>query len=912
MAITSLRGVAAFLLPVFGLLAVLAGLGASASTAQAQLKSAKILVLPFEVNADPELAYLQESLPRLLSDKLVELGFATVPLEEMYTVLQEQKVDRLDLAIARDLALLTGAEYAVYGSFSQVGEAISLDVRVTDAFGLKPAKAVFVSKEGVISILPAVEELAGKIRLELLSKEKINDIEVQGTVILDEDVVLLRMRTQKGDIFDPAQLNKDLKAIYDLGYFEDVVMAVEDEPGGKKVIVVVEEKPRIGTVGVEGNKELDDDDVLEVMTTKSGAVLNPQLLSEDLVRIRELYRREGYYKAKVDYRLEGGQSGQARLSILVDEGPELYIESIEIRGAEQLKAKRIKGELALKEKGILSFLTHSGVLDEQMLDRDVASIESYYANRGFLDAKVGKPVVEYKDDGIYITFYVEEGPRYTVKSLSYRGDLIFDEGILNALVKTDELAEDGEYLDRSVVRADMQKLADFYGNYGYAFADAGLDLKKDTDANTVDLTFVLTKNQKVRIRRVLVEGNTKTRDNVVLREMRLTDGDVFSGAGLSRSSERLEKLDYFDEVDIETIPTAQDDLLDLKVRVKEKATGQLSAGAGYSSYSNIFLTAAIQERNLFGKGYMLGFSGSFSGKGTTYQLSFTNPHLNDSKVSLGTDLYILNQEFLEFDRDTVGGRVRVGYPVGEYTRAFVSYRLDKYDVSEVDQDAAQLIKDLEDRSWASVAGVAVERSSTNRRFLPTRGTKFGVSMEYGGGLLQGDDDFIKLIAEADWFKSLFWNVTFHWHGSIGRALKNFTDEEVPSYERFYLGGINSVRGYKGRHISPRDDATGDRIGGTKSFYSNFELSSPLHEDMGLYGVLFFDVGNAWDEDETYFGGESDAAASELTLGLFKSVGGGIRWLSPMGPLRLEYGFPLDDLAGTSSSGRFEFSMGTDF
>lgn len=898
------------LLPV--LLLLMAAVFGFLRPAQAQVQGSTILVLPFQVNAGPELDYLQGGLPRLLADKLVELGFKVVPMDDMLRMLEDQQVEFIDLTTARDMALLTNADYSVYGSFAQVGESISLDVRLTDAFGMKPAKALYVTKDGVINILPAVEELAQDIRLELLSQERVVDIEVQGNIILDQDVVLLRMATQPGDIFDPVQINRDLRAIYDLGYFEDVAVAVDDVQGGKKLIVVVEEKPRIGTIGVTGNDELDEDDVLEVMTTKSGTVLNPTILAEDLERIREEYRQEGFYKAKVDFRLEGGQTGQGRLTIVVDEGPKMYIRSIEIRGAEQVKAKKVKKELALKTKGIFSFFTNSGVLDEQMLERDTAAIEAFYGNQGFLDVKVGKPEVEFADDGIHIVFNVSEGPRYKVRELGFSGDLLFEEDVLKKLVKMDELAEDSEYLDRSVLRADMEKLADFYGNYGYAFADTGLNLEKHAEDQSVSLTYVLQKNQRVRVRKLLVEGNTKTRDNVILREMRLADGDLYSNKALARSGQRLENLDFFEEVDIETIPTVQDDLLDLKVRVKEKSTGMLSAGAGYSSYSNVFFTATVQERNLFGKGYFLGFKGTFSGRETEYQLSFTNPQVYDTLFGFGVDLYLKDYEFPDFDKDTTGGRVRVGYPLGEYTRAYASYRLDKYKISDVDDDTAEEIRKLSgDDRWSSVFGLTLTRKTTNKPYLPTRGTQIDLSLSYGGGLLQGDDEFIKMIGGMDYYRTLFWKLTFHWHGEIGRVLRNFTDEEVPVFERFFLGGLSSVRGYEGSHISPRDSSSGDRVGGTKEFFTNFELIAPLVESMGIFGVLFADAGNAWAEDEHFF--ESGASSvDELQFGLFRSVGGGVRWLSPLGPLRLEYGIPLDDLKGSSSDGRFEFSMGTTF
>ncbi len=871
-------------------------------------KGPKVLVLPFEVNASSELAYLKAGLPKLLRDRLDSMGFEMITFARMEEALKALDEEYLDIRTVRDLALQTGAEYAVYGSFSQAGEAISVDARLVEAYGLKPVKPIFVAKQGLINVLPAVDELAEKIRLELLSKDVIQEIEVRGNKYIEKDVVLLRLSTQKGDIYDPGKADQDLRRIFDLGYFEDVQVALEDVPGGKRIIFIVTEKPRIGVIDVEGNDELDDDDITEVMTTKTGSVLNPSLLSEDLNKIRELYRKEGYYKADVRYEVESPEGQQARLVIKIVEGPELYIREIKIAGAKELDPDDIKDDLALSERGFFSWLTGSGVLKEELLERDTAAIEAYYGNRGFLKATVGKPEVDFRDDGIHITYNVSEGPRYKVSRVDYRGDMLVPEDVLRARTRLDEFAEKGKYLDRSVMREDVQRLNEFYMDYGYAFADTKVDMKVDDENLLVAVTYILEKNHKVYIRRVHVDGNTKTRSNVILREMRLGDGDLFNGSQISRSNERLVKLDYFEQAEVETMPTGRDNELDLLVRVKEKPTGMLSAGTGYSTYSKMFVSASIQERNLFGKGYQLGLTSSFSARDTQYTLSFTNPHVYDTNLSVGTDLYMTEMDYLDYDKDTTGGRIRFGWPLGEYTRSTVSYRLDRYIINEVDDDAAREIRELEGENWSSVAGLTLRRDTTNRPFNPNRGTDSAIYTEYGGGLLGGSDHFIKWIVDYNYYYGLWWNTVFHLRSNVGLVVQNRSNEDVPAFERFYLGGINSVRGYEGRHISPRDVETDDFLGGDKMFFTNLEYVFPIKEDFGLLGVVFFDAGNSWGEDESYFG-QTNSSDERLPLGLYKSWGLGLRWLSPIGPLRLEYGFPLDRLRDSPEDGRLEFSLG---
>ena len=882
------------------ILAVLVFVSGFAMNATAK-QTVTLAVLPFQINASPDLAYLNESLPDMLSQKLQDHAIATVDQTALDTLIKDQNVTQLDLQTARDMALLSNAQYAVYGSFSQVGESLSLDVRLVEAFGLKEPKAIFVVKQGIINLLPAIDELAEKISQELLSKEQIADIKVEGTHILEKDVVLMRLHIQKGDIYNPKVINEEVKRLFALGYFDDVQVKTRETPGGKEITFAVKEKPLIQAIGVVGADEIDQDDIIEVMSSKTGSVINPVVLVDDMDKIRELYRKKGFYNAKVSYALETSEPGRARLNITVDEGKKLYIQGITIEGAKQLDPDDVTKELALSTRGMFSWLTGNGILKEELLDRDAAAIEAYYGNRGFMDAKVGQPDVQYKDDGIYITFKIDEGKRYTVGKVTFSGDLITDKETLFKVCRLDNLAseEDG-YFDRSKLRSDIQNLADFYTNYGYAYAESNADMNRNEENLTFDVNYVLTKGKKVYIRRVKIQGNTKTRDNVVRREMRLTDGNLFSGAGLNRSNVRLTKLDFFETVNIETVPTKEPDQMDLIVKVKEKSTGMISAGAGYSTLDKVFFTASIQERNLFGKGYNTSFSGSFGASTTKYDLTFWNPHYEDSKLGLGAQAYIKDVDYDDYDKKAIGGKALFGYPLGEYTRLSWNYRLERYTISDLDEDEFDHDEIEAGTFWASSLYAGVTRDTTNRRINPNRGTKNTISVEYSGGLLQGDDEFVKYIGDSSWYHPLLWNTVFHWHGQAGYAMQNGGDD-IPLFERFYLGGIDSVRGYKGRDISPRyDDGSGDKKGGNKEFFTNFEYIFPINQEIGILGVAFFDAGKVWDDDET------------MDLDLYKSVGAGIRWYSPLGPLRLEYGYGLDSDDEVSGGGRVEFSVGQFF
>jgi outer membrane protein insertion porin family len=513
-----------------------------------------------------------------------------------------------------------------------------------------------------------------------------------------------------------------------------------------------------------------------------------------------------------------------------------------------------------------------------------------------MDVRVGHPEVSYEQDGIHVTFQVQEGPRYTVGQVSFAGDIVTDREQLDNVIQMDDLSRENEPFSRATLRDDIQALSEFYSNYGYAFAEASPDLRKQTAKNTIDIQFNMAKRHQVYIRRVTISGNRKTRDNVIRRNLYLTEGDRFNGQKLKFSRQRLIRADYFEDVQLETMPTEDPELMDIKVQVKEKSTGSFSAGAGYSSVDNVFFTGMIQERNLFGKGYNVSFQGTLGGYTTRYMASFWNPHLYDGPMGAGVDLYNITRDYDEYDLDTTGGKMKFAYTIGTYTRLFWNYSLQEYEVSDIDEDASKEIKDLEGKNLASKAAASVVRDTTNRRINPTRGTKNTLSLEYAGGLLGGDDSFIKPEYEFSFFHPLFWKTVFSWHWDVGWIFEN-DEDDVPDYERFYLGGINTVRGYDYRDISITD-SEGDDVGGYKSLYTNVELIFPIKDDMGLLGVLFFDAGNVWDKDETI---EPD---------FYKSIGAGIRWNSPMGPLRLEYGYPLDDLK--NNNGQFEFTVGQFF
>lgn len=874
--------------------------------------SPKVAVLPFEVNAGDDLVYLQESLPDLLADRLQEAGFDLADPDEVQRVIKELGVDVLDLAKAREVALMVGAGYALYGSFSQLGESLSIDSRLVDAFDAEAAAPLYAETEGFINLLPLVDDVVSQARKIMLNQQPIATIEVEGTKVLDPEVVLMRLSIQKGDTYEPSVIDKELKNIYELGYFDDVDIIVSDVSGGKKVLFRVTEKPRIQALSVIGADELDEDDLLEAVSTKKGAVLNLKVLRDDMNTIRALYRSEGYYKTKVSYEVEGGETGQARLNFIVDEGAKLYIEQIILDGAEQVDADDLKDELALSESGLFSWFTSSDVLNEELLERDSAAIKAYYANRGFMDVQVGRPEVDFRDDGIYVTFRIKEGIRRKIGTIQYKGDLIASPEELDEVISLDDVRNEEQFMNASAVRDDVEALTSLYSNKGYAYADVGVQFAEGAAPDLMDVVYTLKKHQKVHIRRVILEGNSETRDNVILRAMKLADGDTFSAEALENSVAALERLQYFEGVDIEPIPTGDPDEMDLKVRVKEGPTGQIGGGFGFSSSGGFFVAGSIQENNLFGKGYQLNIYGSIGGDDNEFGALFIDPHYDDQPwgYSLGVNRSV--SAYDEYDMSDLSMTASLLYPLGDHTSSKFSYTASFYNIYDVEEDATKIIKDEEGDHMLSAVTALLARSHLKRdSFFISEGTAQNLTLMYAGDILGGTDNFVKYIYDVDHYQPLFWNLSLRAHGNFAYMHENFSGDELPMAQKFRLGGIGSVRGYASRKISPRDDDD-ETIGGDKAIYSNIELMAPLSKEYGILGVLFFDVGGVWDNDQTLFDEEVNSAVDEApTFGLYKSVGLGGRWNSPMGPLEIYWGYGLDDLKD-SSSNRLEFRMGQTF
>jgi len=866
---------------------------------------ASVIILPFQTSG-PDAGKLGDGLPELFAQSLAKQGLKVIPPKQTLQLLRRQRVTDLDVKAARNLAVQSRATYAVYGSFTSAGEGFSLDTRMVSAAADAAASArpYFTQRTNLIELYPAVEELSTAMAGDVVNKNALAGVQIRGLRVLDPDAILMRLSTSKGDPVDPVAINQEMKRLWDTGYFNDISADIESTGEGLMLVFTVAERPRIDSVEVVGSDAVDKKDILEAMSSRTGSVISDKVLAQDLQKITDLYRKKGYYLAEVAYRIEERKgTASARLVFDVKEGNRLYIKKIAIEGLKTIDEDDLKSELALKERGILSWITKTGVLREEYLERDSAAIQAYGLNHGYLNIMVSAPQVKYEEDGIIVTFAVKEGPRYKIGDITFSGDLLDTPERLLDVITLDEHKDKETWMSVSVMQDDGKLLADFYSKYGYTFSEVEPMTRQDPDTNVIDVNYRIDKKNKIYIRRLTTEGNTRTRDNVILREMRMGDGELFDGAKLRRSNERLHKLRYFSEADTVIVPTEKEDEVDLQVKVKEDQTGAIMGGVGYSTYYRFGVSASISERNLFGRGYSLALAGFLSGRSNSLDLTFTNPRLYDTDLGLTYSAYIVEDEWDDFEKKTVGNTISFFYPIGEYTTVGLGYRLDRYSLFNIPETAPRSYKEYEGRNLSSVLSARLVYDSTDSKERPSRGYIARAFVEYGGGGIGGNDNFFKPQMELQGFHTLMGDKDhiIHWRGRIGAVFEN-SSKPVPVFDRFFIGGIDSIRGYDSDDISPHDPVYKDEIGGDRMGFLNLEYIWTVEPQLGISLVPFFDIGF-----------ENDSKQHSTFSNIKKSIGLELRWRSPMGDLRFAYGYPLDkSWDGRKLSGRFEFSMGQNF
>ncbi len=857
-------------------------------------ESLKTLFLPLKINSSTNITTLTSQADSALAEALSAADIQQLPRTS--PEIKDLKTWPPRPADLKKIADAHQIDYIATGSLTEIGGQFSIDVKLFDTLSPESPTYYYQTGKNPDELPMLLSKIITGIQAYIDRDFRISSIAPEGNSRIDSGAILRKIKTKAGDAYDPAALRQDLKSIYKMGYFNDVQIDVQDTANGKKIIFRVVEKPVIQSVIFEGIDELKEEDVKEAANIKEHFILNPVKISAAEEAIRQLYKTKGFYNSKVSSTISYPNDKGAVVRFIIDEGEKVYIKKISFEGNTTFDDDELLDVIETKEKWFLSWLTEAGLLDMVKIKQDTSRIIAFYNNHGFLDARIGEPEIRQEKEWLYLKFVIDEGPRFRVGTVEFSGDII---GSKDKMLDLLQIRKE-KYLSRQILREDILKLTDYYAESGYAFANIR-PITRKTTGNRIDINFKISKGDLVYIDRITIKGNTRTRDNVIRRELKIAEGGVFNSKALRQSTQALQRLMYFEEVNITPEPSLNPARMNIVVEVKEKSTGTFSIGAGYSSVDKLILMGRISENNFLGRGDTLALSGNISGFSSRFNLGYTNPHLNDSSFSWGMDAFSTKREYDDYTKDSKGGGIRMGYPIWRKWKVFGNYSYTNTDLTDVEDTASYVIRKSVDLHVTSAIKVSLVRDTRNRLYGASSGSRNVLSVKFGGGPLGGDAQFTKLEGSTSWYFPLPFKTIFHIKGAAGQVFENETDK-LPVYERFYLGGLNSVRGFKYAKISPIDEASGDRIGGDKMWYSNIEFIFPLLETQGLRGVFFFDSGQVLDDDQNW---------GDFTDSIKKAAGVGVRWLSPMGPLRLVWGFNLDPLDDEDKT-VWDFSIGGTF
>lgn len=790
-------------------------------------------------------------------------------------------------------------------------------------------------KQAVAFAICAILLVGGVAFTEAAETIPVTMIEVQGNRRIEAATILAKIKTKETAPFSPAVIKEDIKTLYQLGHFEDVQVKTEGFEGGLKVIFAVREKPLIREISYEGYDKLTLEKIKEGITLLPRTAFNMQLIQENAEKIRLKYQDSGYYNAIVVPVITTLRNGDRNVVFSIEEGDEVTLSEIVITGNNAISDEEIEKNLKNQEHWFFSFLGESGTLRTEDIKEDVERIRNLYYNKGFIQVQVDEPVIRQKvetrrartwlpdeeryvfgkmtdytrEDELVLSINVKEGDQFRVNSVNYKGNVLLSETELEKETKLKK----GDIFSREVLRQDVGRIMDRYDGLARPFASVVPLFNINADKKAVDVNIDIQEGGEVRIGRINIAGNSKTRDKVVRREMRLNEGDIYSKKALKRSYERINNLNFFENVDIVPERRLQEPVMDLNVKVKEKMTGTLSVGGGYSSVDKLVGIAEVTQGNLGGRGQLLKFKTQWGGKNRTLLLSFMEPYLFDEPIWGRVDAYRQMNEYDGYQLYTNGGALGLGKSFNEYVSGSIKYSFDQSKASNFNFAVSGMPKVLEHQLTfygtavtTSMLTASLGRDSRDFYLDPKSGSRNTIFASYAGGPLGGDPEFVKSVADSAWYFPVFWDTVFMARGRVG-LLKSMNDKPVPIGERFFVGGSNTVRGFRYGTAGPIDEL-GNRVGGNKELVFNFEYGFPIVPAARLKGVLFYDIGRAFDDGAS----EKPGEPTRLSFRDLKQAWGwGFWWLSPMGPLRFEWGYIVNRKPEDQAS-QFEFNIGTLF
>jgi outer membrane protein insertion porin family len=779
--------------------------------------------------------------------------------------------------------------------------------------------------------------------------QQILAIEVVGNRRISQEDVLAYLHEKIGEKFAPEVLAQDVRELWTSGFFDDIEVDIERADTGVRLRFIVREKPTVSEVVYEGNDEIDADDFEEAVEIKADTILSQAALRRSIQKIRDMYAEKGFFLAEAESEVVSQRNNEVSVKFKIAEHTQVSVRRITFIGNENVSEEELRAVMFTGQTSMLSFGS-GGPFRQDAFERDVAIINALYYDLGFLTVQIHTPRVMLTPDrtGIEVSITIDEGPRFKIRQFRIyeRGpdgrevEPIGGRRKLRGRVR----AQSGDWFNRAELLEDLGAVRTVYRDEGYANVAANPDTKLVAETNEVDVIVPIERGPIVYFDRVEIQGNTKTRDKVIRREMEVIEGDKFSESLLEKSRRRITALGYFERVDVGTSPGSATDRVNVQVEVVERPTGTFQVGAGFSSIESFIATAQVQQANIMGNGQNFSLNGQFSLVRRLVNFSFYEPYFLDSRFQFSVSLYNQLRDYIDFSQETLGGSLTWGYPLIEpELSASVTYTLEDNQVSTQrtrslfgstipTNSFPQLpLFNLFDDGLTSSVRPALTYDTRDNRLFPTSGVYMRGSTELSMAELGADTEFWRNRLTARFYYPLGGGAVLKLNTEFG-LVTSPSSHGVPIYARFFMGGILDVRGFAFRSISPRIPLTrtldpnsapeglGARIGGNLMFYENLEIEVPIVEEVGIRGVVFTDAGNAWNIEGKYCAldtGTSYEATSPCfdfpgdALNLRTSWGFGLRWFSPLGPLRFEWGFPFAPLPFEESY-KFEFTIGNFF
>ncbi len=708
----------------------------------------------------------------------------------------------------------------------------------------------------------------------------VKNIEVSGLERVEKSTVISYLNLRRNSNVSQEELDAAFKNLYNTGLFSDIDFDISSKNTLK---ISVKENPIIGQRAFDGNDKISDKVLEGEVQLGPRSVYDKAKVQQDVQRILDVYRKTGRYSVTVEPKIIQHDENRVDLIYEIDEGKAATIDKINFLGNTHYSSTDLQEAIASKESRWYRFFSSADEYDAEKLDYDKELLRRFYTSHGYADFNVPSAIAELSEDNksFILTFTLEEGPRYKIDDIEVQSNIA---GVDTARLYKDIEVSKGDWYNSEDVERSVAEMTETLGKLGFAFVDVVPELERNPD-DKVKLIFVVNESERIFVNRINITGNDRTMDEVIRREFRLDEGDAFNISKLRDSRRNIENLNYFSKVDMQT-NVVSDNKADIDVNVEEKSTGYFNIGVGYSTTNGALIRAGITETNFRGKGQEASINAGVSERNKDYSISFTEPYFLGRRLSAGIDLFMEDQDYEDeasYDTHTIGGRTRFGWRYTDRFYHYARYNLSKNDIKHVKDNASEFVKAEEGSAVTSSVGETFVYDRRDSSFNPKEGYFLSLGHDISG--LGGDTKYNKVDVKAYKYYTIADYYTFKFFAT-GGYIAGYGGKKVRLSDRYYLGGSN-MRGFEFAGIGARDRRTGDALGGNWMVYSGAELTFPIGlDELGVKGRLFYDVGTLGKPDNY------DEYKIVYSSRLRQSVGFGFDWISPMGKIDLDFGFPI--------------------